>query len=131
MFLCDRGRFGYPFVNAEERVRAARIAGRPAAPATATAATEAAASAAASERALDAAAALLCDRRVIGIGSPRASLEANYALRALVGADRFYLGMSAVDHDLVGIVLEIARDGRLRLGALRDVHDVGRRDRPR
>ena len=74
------------------------------------------------ERALDAAAALLCDRRVIGIGSPRASLEANYALRALVGAERFYLGMSAVDRDLVGTVLEIARDGRLRLGSLSDVH---------
>ena len=124
-FLCDRGRFGYPFVNAEGRVRAARIAGRPAAPATMTGATAAAVSAAASERALDAAASLICDRRVIGIGSPRASLEANFALRALVGAERFYLGMSAVDHDLVGTVLEIARDGRLRLGVARATsHDA-------
>ena len=32
---------------------------------------------------------------VIGIGSPRASLESNFALRALVGADRFYAGIPA------------------------------------
>ena len=30
MFLCDRGRFGYAFVNAPQRVRAARVAWRPA-----------------------------------------------------------------------------------------------------
>jgi NADH-quinone oxidoreductase subunit G len=112
MFLCDRGRFGYEFVNAPERERSARIAGRPA-PVDAQ-----------GGRALDAAAALLCDRRVIGIGSPRASLEDNFALRTLVGADRFYLGMSATDRDLVGEVLDIARGG-LHLSSLRDVHDAG------
>ena len=33
--------------------------------------------------------------RCIGIGSPRASLEANFALRTLVGAENFYAGISA------------------------------------
>ncbi len=72
------------------------------------------------DRALDAAAALVRGRRVIGIGSPRAPLEANHALRTLVGPACFYDGMSDADHELVGVVLEVARSG-LRLGALGDV----------
>ena len=166
MFLCDRGRFGFEFVNAPERVRAARIgpgllppqtmmgpaieepAGAEAAQAEpqpiADAPTEegarlqAEAHAAAApegqggqaagtaallgELALDAAAGLLRGRRAVGIGSPRASLEANYALRALVGPNRFFRGMSDTDDRLVGAVLEIAADPRLRLGSAADVH---------
>ena len=58
----------------------------------------------------------------MGIGSPRASLEANYALRALVGPGSFFRGMSDTDDRLVGAVLEIAADPRLRLGSAADVH---------
>ncbi len=36
---------------------------------------------------------------MIGIGSPRASLESNYALRELVGDDNFYSGIAAVELD--------------------------------
>ena len=82
------------------------------------------AAALAGELALDAAAGLLRGRRAIGFGSPRASLEANYALRALVGPANFYLGMSDGDDRLVGAVLEIAADPRLRLGSAADVHDA-------
>ena len=118
MFLCDRGRFGYAFVNAPQRIRATQVAWRPV---SMTADAGEAPVSVRRERALDAAASLLRGRRVLGIGSPRASLEANYALRALVGPDRFYLGMSDADYDLVGAVLEIARTGSTRLGALADV----------
>lgn len=31
---------------------------------------------------------------MIGIGSPRASIESNFALRELVGADSFYTGIA-------------------------------------
>jgi NADH-quinone oxidoreductase subunit G len=162
MFLCDRGRFGFEFVNAPERVRAARVApallppqpagGRAemraaepgeAPPKAAEAPTEAeaqergaehaglapqvtggqaggAAAVLNGELALDAAAGLLRGRRAIGIGSPRASLEANYALRALVGPQRFHLGMSEADDRLVGAVLDVAADPRLRLGSAAD-----------
>ncbi len=82
------------------------------------------AAAADGELALDAAAGLLRGRRAIGFGSPRASLEANYALRALVGPANFYLGISDGDDRLVGAVLEIAADPRLRLGSAADVHDA-------
>ena len=106
MFLCDRGRYGYEYVNAPQRIRAARVAWRPASQVAGQASAGAR-----REQALDAAAVLLRGRRAIGIGSPRASLEDNYALRALVGADRFYLGLSESDHDLVGDVVSSGRRG--------------------
>ena len=169
MFLCDRGRFGFDFVNAPQRVRAARAApdllpaqaqmGGSAAAATAGAdlveptpeplalerPTEESARELAAARsglapeltggqtggqaavlhgelALDAAAGLLRGRRAIGFGSPRASLEANYALRALVGPANFYLGLSDGDDRILSAVLEIAADPRLRLGSAADIH---------
>ena len=117
LWLCDRGRFGYAYVNAPDRVRAARVAWRPP---VLVAGGEQEAVEKRRDRALDAAAALVRGRRVIGIGSPRAPLEANYALRTLVGPASFYDGMSDADHELTGVVLDVARSG-LRLGALGDV----------
>ena len=75
-FLCDRGRYGYEFVNSERRVRRPLYR------------QDRSAEAAPVEReeALRLAASLIGDgESVIGIGSPRASLEANFALRTLVG----------------------------------------------
>ncbi|HQH22258.1 MAG TPA: NADH-quinone oxidoreductase subunit NuoG [Thermoleophilia bacterium] len=126
MFLCDRGRFGFEFVNSERRVRQARVTptalpSRPEAE-TAGAARDGEAAPLAADQALDVAAGMLRGRRVVGIGSPRASLEANYALRTLVGPDRFFRGMSEADDRLVGAVLEVAADPRLRLGSAADIH---------
>ena len=45
--------------------------------------------------------------RVIGIGSPRASLEANFALRELVGEDRFYVSLNGTDRDLLHLTLDV------------------------
>jgi len=126
MFLCDRGRFGFEFVNSERRVRQARVtpAALPSRPEaeTAGAARDGEAAPLAADQALDVAAGMLRGRRVVGIGSPRASLEANYALRTLVGPDRFFRGMSEADDRLVGAVLEVAADPRLRLGSAADIH---------
>ncbi len=120
MFLCDRGRYGFEFVNAPQRVRAARVAAEAAADPP-----DDRGAGAAADRALDAAAGLLRSGRAIGIGSPRASLEDNHALRALVGPGRFYRGMSDADDRLVGAVLDVAADPRLRLGSLADVSSAG------
>ena len=35
--------------------------------------------------------------KAIGIGSPRASLESNFALRSFVGEDRLYAGIPTVN----------------------------------
>ncbi len=53
-------------------------------------------------------------RRVIGIGSPRASLEANWALRKLVGAENFYIGMSGQERRLVDLAKAIIHEGPSR-----------------
>ena len=75
-FLCDRGRFGYGFVNAPGRIRTPLARG-----------ADGKQAAVSREDAITRFATLLRTAgRVVGIGSPRASLEANFALRTLVGA---------------------------------------------
>jgi NADH-quinone oxidoreductase subunit G len=114
-FLCDRGRFGYGFVNSQRRLRQPllRQEGQPtAAPAT-------------TEKALERVAPLLADSsRVIGIGSPRASLEANFALRTLVGPERFYLGMSAQESHVLSSMINILQHGPARTPSLHDVEQA-------
>jgi NADH-quinone oxidoreductase subunit G len=103
-FLCDRGRFGYEFVNSSLRVREPMLQGKPVS-------TEAAL---ARLRELSA-------TNVIGIGSPRASLESNFALRSLVGANRFYAGISGTESRLLKLMLDIARGGPARTPSLREI----------
>lgn len=109
-FLCDRGRFGYEFVNSPRRIRKPLL----------RVDEHSAAEVVSGEAALRHAAKLLSGS-VIGVGSPRASLEANFALRALVGAENFYAGMSERDSRLVSLALKILREGQARSPSLRDV----------
>ncbi|WP_299759122.1 NADH-quinone oxidoreductase subunit NuoG [uncultured Pontibacter sp.] len=97
-FLCDRGRFGYEFVNSAGRVRMPLV--RQMLPEATDKYT-----------ALKATASALKAGRVIGIGSPRASLESNYVLRKLVGEDNFHHGVSDTSHDLVDLALNILSEG--------------------
>lgn len=59
--------------------------------------------------------------RIVGIGSPRASLEANFALRALVGRDRFFSGMADAEHRLVSSIVRVLQDGPAPSASLHDV----------
>lgn len=109
-FLCDRGRFGYGFVNREDRPRQPmqKVAGE------------------FEKRGLDAAldgiaASLKSAKRVIGIGSPRASLEANHALIELVGADNFYSGVNATEQALNILVLGLLQQHADRVPSLREI----------
>ena len=113
-FLCDRGRYGYEFVNSERRIREPlRREGQKLQPAS-------------WEMLRPQVAAWLADgRRAVGIGSPRASLEANFALRTLVGPERFCAGMSAGDDRLVSASLRMLQQGPARSPSL---HDVSRAD---
>src|SRR5208283_5116541 len=106
-FLCDRGRFGYEFVNSERRLRHPLLDGKPV-------------SVAAARRHLEERAA---SDRVIGIGSPRASLEANFALRTLVGPERFYSGMADGQAKLAGRLIEILRRGPMRTPTMREIEE--------
>lgn len=108
-FLCDRGRYGYEFVNSQRRVRfpILRLNG--------------AEQAVGAEQALEHMRNLLSgSRNVIGIGSPRASLEANFALRTLVGPEHFYNGMSDEESRRVSLMLDILRTGPARTPSMRE-----------
>jgi NADH-quinone oxidoreductase subunit G len=113
-FLCDRGRFGYGFVNDEKRMRQPMLRRDKTAPLQPVT----------TEEALQHLAPLLAHRgRIIGIGSPRASLEANFALRTLVGPDRFYLGVPETDHRLIAAIIDILRNGPAPTPSLRDAEE--------
>ena len=98
-FLCDRGRFGMSFTTARERVRQSWRRSRPDTVETIT-----------HDEAISALARLLRHPGIIGIGSPRSSVEANLALRQIVGAENFFAGVSAHDHDLVAAAVAILKD---------------------
>lgn len=105
-FICDRGRFGHQYVGAPDRIRKASVSG-----------TEAE-----RHQALDSVARLFAaSKRVIGIGSPRASLQSNFALKALVGNDNFYHGVSDEQHNLSELAIRILRDGPAEMASIKDV----------
>jgi NADH-quinone oxidoreductase subunit G len=91
-FLCDRGRFGAGFVAGPARL--------PAAPGH-----------------VAALAAVLRRDGLIGIGSPRASVEANFALRELVGAENFYAGLTPGEAAAVAILRAVP------VATMRDAED--------
>jgi NADH-quinone oxidoreductase subunit G len=111
-FLCDRGRYGYEFVNSERRIRQPLVRNnRNEKPEPLD-----------KSGTLHHLALLLSNgTRVIGIGSPRASLEANFALRTLVGLEHFYQGMSDVDVQLVSLIINILQQGPARTPSLHEV----------
>ncbi|HEY6261483.1 MAG TPA: NADH-quinone oxidoreductase subunit NuoG [Nitrospiraceae bacterium] len=106
-FLCDRGRFGYEFVNSDHRIRQPLLKGK-----TISADT-------ASRQLRN----MVAAGRVIGIGSPRASLESNFALCTLVGSDRFYSGISDSEAKQVALMIELLRHGSLRTPTLHEVEE--------
>jgi NADH-quinone oxidoreductase subunit G len=106
-FLCDRGRYGYDFVNSPERIRQSRIKTNPE-PATVV------------EAISHLQETLGPGTSLIGIGSPRATLESNFALRSLVGAEYFFAGISADQSRLHQRVLSILRDGPVPTASLQE-----------
>lgn len=104
-FICDRGRFGYEFVNAPNRLRK---------PLLNKAETD-------REKVLQEVSRLLTSSNVIGIGSPRASIQSNFVLKALVGEDNFYHGVSDNEHDLANLVIKILSEGPTRTPTMKEV----------
>ncbi len=114
-FLCDRGRFGYGFVNRDDRVRrairnSADSEGEPLQDILSRPETR--------DRLANEVGA---GKELLGIGSPRASLEANFALRELVGAENFYSGASDQEDRLVRLALQIAESASIRVPTLKEV----------
>jgi len=61
---------------------------------------------------------------MIGIGSPRASLEANFALRELVGAANFYAGFSQAEASLTAVIVDVLRHWPVHVPSLREVEQA-------
>lgn len=94
-FLCDLGRFSYGYVNREDRPTQAieRINDKHVKINV--------------DYALDETVKRLKGKKVIGIGSPRASLETNFALKKLVGFDNFSTGFNSHQQSLVEKCIEV------------------------
>jgi NADH-quinone oxidoreductase subunit G len=111
-FLCDRGRFGYDFVNSDKRLRHTMCRNGEGVDIIAK------------NDALKQAAALLQSNNVMGIGSPRASLESNYLLRRLVGAENFYAGVAEQEWRCIQTMRRILDQGPGRTPTLEEVEQA-------
>ncbi len=117
-FLCDRGRYGYEFVNSNRRIR------KPMAQVNGTAGSGGLEPVSRENALQYVRAALSGAKGIIGIGSPRASLEANFALRSLVGPDCFHHGVSDTDFRLTSICLEKLQSGPAAAASLHDMESA-------
>ncbi len=113
-FLCDRGRFGYGYVNREDRPTQAleRINDKHVKINI--------------DYALDETIKRLQDKKVVGIGSPRASLETNFALKNLVGFDNFSTGLNHQQQSLVNKCIEVLSTEGIYNPSMNDIetHDA-------
>ncbi|EKT55611.1 NADH-quinone oxidoreductase subunit NuoG [Providencia sneebia] len=109
-FLCDRGRFGYGYVNRKDRPRQPLLT------------QNGVQQVISAIEAMQSGAQIINQaQKVIGIGSPRASIESNYALRALVGAENFYSGVSADEQRRLELMNFILQNGGVYTPNLREV----------
>lgn len=115
-FICDRGRFGYEYVNSDNRVKRALL--RPQLDRTKPAKPEGVPQIL--RVAVDR---LRRSRGIVGIGSPRASLEANVALRSFVGPHQFFLGIDEREHRLVSTILTILQTGPVPSASIHDAEE--------
>lgn len=104
-FICDRGRFGYEFVNAPDRILQSSILGKPVD----------------TDITISEISILITKSKVIGIGSPRASLESNFALKKLVGESNFYKGVSHHEQELMDLAVSILKEVPVRSPSMKEV----------
>jgi len=101
-FLCDRGRFGFTAVN--QHLTRPRFDGESLVPGAA----------------LEILRDWVKDGPVLGIGSPRASLEDNFALQQLVGRDNYHLSLAEPDRRLLDQALELLSCPEIKIPAPMD-----------
>jgi NADH-quinone oxidoreductase subunit G len=113
-FLCDRGRFGFDFVNSENRFTAPFKRNR-------------------GDRQwieevevddLKAFIANLKKESVLGIGSPRASNESNFALLSFVGKENFFAGYSDVEHQSMQLINKLMQDEAFHSPNIREIEQA-------
>ncbi|HLP16994.1 MAG TPA: NADH-quinone oxidoreductase subunit NuoG [Bacteroidota bacterium] len=115
-FLCDRGRFGYEFVNDAQRIRHAvvrseeRTDDRRMIP---------------HEEALEMLKMLvLTSTHIAAIGSSRASVETNFALKTVADPGSYSSGTGRTERLLVKRCAEALRSSAVRKASIRDIEDA-------
>ena len=109
-FLCVRGRFGSGYVNSDARLDYAGIK-KP----------DDSFMAVHQQQALETAAGWIKGKKVAAIGSPRASLEANYLLREMVGAKNFAAGFSDTEAPLMSAVALILKTTKAQIPSIKKI----------
>ena len=109
-FLCDKGRFGATYVNSEKRI-----------PAVGQRSKDGLFNVIDSSQALAAIGKSVSTSKVIGIGSPRASIETNFALQSLVGQQNFCSGISETETVLVSACIEAINESGAKIPSPREI----------
>jgi NADH-quinone oxidoreductase subunit G len=111
-FLCDRGRFGYEYLNSKNRIISPSIK------------KDGVYNVIDADKVIQEIKNLTSsENKLIGLGSPKASLESNFLLRQLVGATNFYAGISEREGKLIKQVVNILKDGHVKTPSLSEVKD--------
>ena len=110
-FICDRGRFGYEFINSTDRVRNVMAID----PANGTL------SEIPYEDRIPMLSSFLKGKKLAGIGSPAASLESNFALESLVGKDNFYHGITDNQYELIKTATSVLKNTSAHSPSLREI----------
>ncbi len=110
-FLCDRGRFGTGYVNNPDR------------PTTVQQKIDGKLTPVELNKGVDYAVAALKGKKILGIGSPRASIEANFALQKLVGSNMYSNGINKAMNTVVQKALEILRSEGITTPSLAQMED--------
>lgn len=110
-FLCDLGRFGYGYVNRDDRpVQAIEHINDKHVKINI-------------DYALDETVKRLTGKKVLGIGSPRASLETNFALKKLVGFGNFSTGLNNHQQSLVEKCIEVLSTQGIYTPTMAEIED--------
>lgn len=112
-FLCDRGRYGSGYVNSDARLPFPGLRG-----------DDGRFNALDHHDALAEFERLTVSRSVAAVGSPRASVEANFLLRSLVGSDSFAPGVSVQEQPLLQRAAALLRSTPVRVPSLADVESA-------
>ncbi len=114
-FICDRGRFGYEYVNSEQRIKEPLRRGK------ASGKLEPVDN----QTVLDYFKKILNKNgKILGIGSPKASLESNHALQMLVGKENFFAGVAAHELRLTRQAINLLQRGPAQVPSLRETEQA-------
>ena len=111
-FICDRGRFGYEFVNDEKRIKRTKIRFKKNDQLVEVD----------NESFLSTLDEIFSkNKKVVGIGSSRASVESNFALSTLVGKENFYHGISKKEYCFTKTILDFLQNSGVKTPSLKQI----------